>query len=135
MVVRRRFVEGLLAVGSASALVVPVAAPVQAAEVDLAARMVHTASFPQVRGGAEYEAEHGQREFDIHIRGVRVLHGKLLTVRVHGAFVGRMRVGTGGRAHLERHRGVPAMAAGNVVRVRTASGKLVTYGTLHRDHD
>jgi hypothetical protein len=46
-----------------------------------------------------------------------------------------MTVGPLGRAHLDKHSGVPSMTAGNVVRVRTGAGRLVTYGTLHRDLD
>ena len=128
--------KGLLALGTAGALLVPVAGPAQAVEVDLAARMHATAAFPNARGHADYESGHEGREFDISIAGVRALAGRRLTVRVHGDFVGRMRVSRHGRAHLERHSGVPRMRAGNVVRVRTGTGRLVTYGTLHRDaHD
>lgn len=132
---RNRISRVLVAVGAGGALLVPLAAPAQAAEVELAARMVHTARFPHVHGSAEYDAENGHREFDIHLAGIPGrLNGRLLTVRVHGTFVGRMRVSTTGRAHLDRHTAV-MMRAGNVVRVRTPSGSLVTYGTLHRDID
>lgn len=131
---RSRVAGGLLAVGGTGALLVPLAAPVQAAELDLDARMVHTARFPSAHGSAEYESENGHREFDIHIAGVRRLRGRLLTVRVHGAFVGRMRVSANGRAHMERHTDV-VMVPGNVARVRAPSGRLVSYGTLHRDLD
>ena len=132
---RSRIAGGLLAGGAVGAVLVPLAAPAQAVEVDLEARMVSTAAYPNARGHAEYEAENGAREFEIHVRGVRSLAGKLLTVRVHGDFVGRMRVGPYGRAHLERHHGVPGMAAGHVVRVRTPSGNLVTRGVLRlADH-
>jgi len=133
MTTMRNSVAGtLLVLGAAFVSPAPLAAPAQAAELHLDARMMHTAACPNARGAAEYEAEHGRRGFEIHIRGVRALHGKLLTVRVHGTFVGRMPVGTYGRAHLERHRGAPRMAAGDRVRVRTPSGMLVTYGTLRR---
>ena len=93
--------------------------------MDLHARMLPTNAYPNARGESEYEAENGRREFETHITGVRALHGRLLTVRVHGTFVGRMRVGTYGRAHLEWHTGVPRVTSGDVVRVRTASGRLV----------
>jgi hypothetical protein len=61
------------------------------------------------------------------------LSGKTITVRVHGDLVGRTRVHHGD-AHLYRHRGLPRMAAGDVVRVRTGSGTLVSRGRLHRMH-
>ena len=131
----RSITGGLLSAGFTGALLVPLAAPAQAAEVDLEARMHSTAAFPRAGGFAEYESERSGREFDIFISGVPGLHGKRLTVRVHGAFVGRMRVGPGGRAHLDRHSGVPRMRVGNVVRVRTPGGRLVSSGTLHRDID
>ena len=122
----------LIVLGTALASPAPLATAAQAAEVHLGTTMVHTTACPHARGEAGYEAAHGRREFEIHIRGVRALHGKRLTVRVHGAFVGRMRVGTYGRAHLHRRTDVPRMAAGDPVRVRTPSGRLVTYGTFHR---
>ena len=76
--------------------------------MDLHARMLPTNAYPNARGESEYEAENGRREFETHITGVRALHGRLLTVRVHGTFVGRMRVGpTYGCAHLERQIRVP----------------------------
>ena len=85
---RNRVAGTLLVLGAAFVAPAPLAAPAQASEVHLGAPMVHTAAYPNARGGAEYEAERGRREFEIHIRGVRALHGKLLTVRVHGTFVG-----------------------------------------------
>jgi hypothetical protein len=131
---RSRIATGLLALGAAGALVVP--APAQAVEVDLHAQMQPTAAHPQARGHAEYESESSHREFEISIAGVRALAGRRLTVRVHGDLVGRMTVGPRGRAHLERHSSVPSTRSGNVVRVRTGSGRLVTFGTFHRDmHD
>lgn len=131
---RKRLAGGLVAVGTTGALLVPVTAPAQAVEVDLTARMHPTAAFPNARGHAEYEAEHGDREFELSIAGVRALHGKRVIVRVHGTFVGSMVVSQYGRAHLDRHTTV-RMSVGNVVRVRTGSGRLVTYGTFHRDLD
>ena len=44
-------------------------------------------------------------------------------------------MGSLGRAQLDKHSSVPSMTAGNVVRVRTGAGRLVTSGTLHRDLD
>jgi len=133
MVTRSRVVGSLFAVGTAGATLVPLAAPAQAARVDLEAFLRPTAAFPHAHGQADYEAEHGMRHFELELHGVRGLHGRLVTVRVHGAFVGRVRVGAQGEAHLDKHGGVPRMAAGNVVRVRTMSGRLVSHGTLHLD--
>lgn len=132
---QHRITAALLGAGVAGALVVPIAVPAQAAQVDLEARMHSTVAFPHAGGYAEYESVNGVREFDLFISGVRTLAGKRLTVRVHGDLVGRVTVGPGGRAHLDRHSGVPTMSVGNVVRVRTPAGRLVAYGVLHRDTD
>jgi hypothetical protein len=131
----RRISGGLLAAGCAGALLVPLAVPAQAAEIDLEARMHSTTAFPDARGHAEFESESSANEFEISIAGVRALAGNRVIVRVHGDLVGRMTVGPLGRAHLDKHSGVPSMTAGDVVRVRTGAGRLVTYGTLHRDLD
>jgi hypothetical protein len=128
---RSRVAGGLLAVGTAGTVLVPLAAPAQAAETHLAAGMTRTAAFPHARGHADYEAEHGLQHFDVELHGVGRLHGKLLTVRVHGTFVGRMRVSAEGEARLERSSGLPRMSAGDAVRVRTQGGQLVSRGTLH----
>jgi hypothetical protein len=125
----------LLGAGLAGTLLVPLAAPAQAVEVDLEARMQSTAAFTHARGHAEYESDSSGREFEITVAGVRGLSGHRLTVRVQGDLVGRMTVSSAGRAHLHEHSGVPGMAADDVVRVRTASDRLVTHGTLHPDHD
>lgn len=131
---RSRVGAGLFAVGTTSALLVPMAVPAQAAQVDLEAHMVGSAAYPGAHGKADYEAEHGTRHFEVEMHIAR-LHNKVVTVRVHGDFVGRMRVDSHGFAHLDKHSGVPMMAAGNVVRVRTHSGTLVSHGTLRPDTD
>ena len=124
-----------LIAGLAGVLLVPLGAPAQAAEVDLEARTHSTSAFPNARGHAGYERDGGGREPHPGLAGVRAPAGHRVTVRVHGALVGRTTVGAAGRAHLERHSGVPGMSAGDVVRVRTAGDRLVTCGSLHRDHD
>jgi hypothetical protein len=126
---------GLLTAALAGALLIPLAVPAQAAEIDLEAQMHSTTAFPNARGHAEFENENTGNEFEISIAGVRALAGTRVSVRVHGDLVGRMTVGPLGRAHMDKHSGVPSMTAGNVVRVRTGAGRLVTSGTLHRDLD
>lgn len=130
---RHGIAGGLIGLGAVGALMATTV-PAQAADVELAARLQPTTSYPQARGHADHEADHDGREFEIQLAGVRGLHGQRLTVRVHGAFVGSMVVNRYGRAHLERHAAV-RVRAGNVVRVRTDSGTLVTYGRFHRHHD
>ena len=133
LVTRSRVAGGLLTVGTVGAVLVPLASPAQAARVDLEAFMRPTMAFPHAHGQADFEAEHGARHFEIELHGVPRLHGKLVTVRVHGTFVGRMRVGAQGQAHLDKRSGVPRMSVGDVVGVRTGSGRLVSRGTFHLD--
>ena len=70
--------------GCAGALLVPLAVPAQAAEIDLEARMHSTTAFPNARGHAEFENENSGNDFEISIAGVRALAGTRVTVRVHG---------------------------------------------------
>jgi len=128
---RSRVAGGLLVLGTTGAVLVPLAAPAQAAETHLETALRRTTAFPHAHGHADFEAEHGLQHFDVELHGVRRLHGRLLTVRVHGAFVGRMRVDAEGEARLEKSSGLPHMSAGDVVRVRTASGRLVSRGSFH----
>ena len=130
---RHRITGGLIGLGTVGALLATTV-PAQAADVEFAARLQPTTSYHQARGHADYEADHDGREFEIQLAGVRSLHGQRLTVRVHGAFVGSMVVNRYGRAHLERHTAV-RVRAGNVVRVRTHSGTLVSYGKFYRHYD
>jgi hypothetical protein len=132
-IAQRKLATGLVGVGTATALIATTV-PAQAADLELAARMRPTAGYHQARGHAEYEADRSGREFDIQIAGVWGLRGKRLTVRVHGSFVGTMVVTRYGRAHLERRTAV-RMRAGDVVRVRTPAGALVTYGKFYREAD
>ena len=111
------------------------AAPAQAQAAELHAIIHASGAHPSARGDASYEVDHGVRELEVHLRGVPELAGHRLVVRVHGARMGTVTVSAAGTAHLDRHRGVGACAAGDRVRVRTAGGTLVGGGTLHRHHD
>lgn len=70
------------------------------------------------------------REFDVRLRGIQALAGKTVRVCVDGEFFGAMRVSGYGSAYLHRH--APAAAPGEVVRIRTQSGRTVarTVGCL-----
>lgn len=134
MAIRGRVAGALLAVLALSTGALVATAPAQAADADLHARMHSTAAYPHAHGGARYERHHGSREFAITIRGIKRLAGKRVTVTVHGAVVGRMRVPGSGKAHMYRHGGVPRCSRGDVVRVRTRTGALVSHGRLHHRH-
>ena len=88
-----------------------------------------------------WRSEHGaftsvDQLLDVDGIGEVTLAGKNVRVSVHGDFVGRTRVSQDGRAHLERHSGVPRCFAGTRVKV-TRSGTVVAYGRFHRErhHD
>ena len=116
-------------------LVVSLSAPAHATETELEATLVGGAHFPRAHGSAEHEAENGHLELDVHVHGLPPrLRGTLVTIRVHGTFVGRTRVSATGHADLDRHTTVGAQA-GDVVRVQAPSGRLVARGTFHTDDD
>ena len=100
--------------------------------VELGARLDPSSAFPRAHGWARYESHPGWREFEVQVWNMRSLAGKRVTVRVHGTFVGTMRVGPWGGAHMFRRGGLPSMGAGDVVRVRTGFGKIVVAGQFHR---
>jgi hypothetical protein len=82
---------------------------------------------------------HVKKEFSLRLWDLRRLDGKRLTVKIDGDFVGKMTVSHHGTASLYRHHDVPWAHSGDKVKVRTHSGKLVSWGTLykvhHRDYD
>ena len=122
----------------------------------LAAHMHATHKAPHAEGFALYKVDFGKRptggpvartapqrmqfghhvkkEFFIKIWGIKALHGKTLVVRADGEFLGTMKVSRHGNAELSRHWGLPWLRSGDSVRVKTQSGKLVSYGTLHKKH-
>jgi len=131
---RSRVGAGLFAVGAVGALLVPMAIPTHASQADLEAHMVGSAAAPGAQGKAEYGAEHGTRTFEteLHTAG---LHDSVVSVSVHGTTVGSMRVDAHGNAQLELTSDAPTVTAGNVVQVRTPSGRLVAEGTLRAEAD
>ena len=134
MSVRHKHLVGEIAgVSSLLALTALVAPSAQAVDRELEAHMQPTSAQPRAHGEAEFDQEGGFREFEISVHHIRGLAGHRVAVRVHGALVGRMLVRSDGFAHLDRHRGVPDMHAGNIVRVRTSGGALVSRGRLHLD--
>ncbi|QNN54617.1 hypothetical protein [Nocardioides mesophilus] len=135
---RSRIAGAALALATATTglLALPGQAAQASGERELDTALHSTRAYPRAAGHAEYESGGGHRELSVHLRGVRALAGKTVRVSVHGDFVGRMRVSQYGRAHLERHSGVPRCFAGTRVKV-TRSGTVVAYGRFHRErhHD
>jgi hypothetical protein len=75
----------------------------------------------------------------VTVTHIAKLAGKRVTVFVNFKKVGTMRVSSTGRAHrewdTERGQYVPYASAGDPIRVRTASGKLVAKGIYRRETD
>lgn len=117
-----------------------VAAPAaHAAEVDFFTRLAGSATFPNPSGHSEYDRSAGEREVEVTVTHIAKLAGKRVTVFVNFKKVGTMRVSSIGGAHREwdtdRGQYVPYASAGDPIKVRTASGKLVAKGIYRRETD
>jgi len=90
--------------------------------------------FPAVNGTAKWKSDGGKREFEVQIQDAGKLKGKRLTVRIGGVTIGKMTVGSLGRARLVRRteagQFVPKNILGKTVRVLTRGGTLVARGTF-----
>ena len=150
---------GLVPLAASATTVAPQAQPAVHARptgFELVAHMRATHKYPHAEGFALYKVDFGKRptgapapeaapqhqqfghhvkkEFFLKIWGIKALHGKTLVVRADGRFLGTMRVSKYGKAELGRHWHVPWLRPGDTVRVKTKSGKLVSYGTLYKKH-
>jgi hypothetical protein len=119
---------------------IAVGPPAQAVtEIDLDARLSHSASFTHAVGFSEYERIGSQRDVEITVNNIPGLAGKRLKVYVNRQWVGTMLVRQAGYAHrewdTEHGKLVPFASAGDPVRVRTPSGRLVVSGFYHADRD
>lgn len=83
-------------------------------------------------GSAQYQAQPGQREFQVEVERLVSLRGTSVLVRVNGASVGSMKVSSRGIAQLtrntERGQRVPLIAPGSTVTVKTTTGVLISSG-------
>ncbi len=91
-------------------------------------------AFHRAHGSAQYQAQPGQREFQVEIERLAALAGKSLLVQVNGASVGSMKVSTTGIAQLNRNselgQHVPAIMHGSTVTVKTKTGTVIATGTF-----
>ena len=119
-----------------SMLMLGAGSAVAATEVELAASLSGSHSFPGAHGRSEYDRNGTNRDVEVTVLGITRLAGHRVTVFVAGKKVGTMLVSPAGTAHRdwETQRGqfVPFASAGSTVKVRTASGTLVASGTYHR---
>lgn len=108
-------------------------------EIDLDVRLSHSASFTHATGFSEYERIGSQREVDVTVNHISGLAGQRLKVYSNRHWVGTMLVRRTGYAHREwdtdHGQRVPFASAGDPVRVRTPSGRLVVSGVYHADRE
>jgi hypothetical protein len=99
------------------------------AAVDRQIRLRPANGFPHVTGSAQYQAQAGQRDFEVELEHLGTLTGRTLLVRVNGGTVGSMKVTRTGTARLtrttERGQKVPVVVHGSSVTVKTRAGVVV----------
>jgi hypothetical protein len=125
----------ILGAGIAAALMVAPATAVAAETVNWQINLAHGASFPKATGGAQYQSQPGQQEFQVEVEHITALKGTNVVVCVNNSAVGSAKVSSHGIAQLSRntelHQSVPAIAPGSTVSVTTGAactGKLVASG-------
>ena len=91
-------------------------------------------AFGRASGSAQYQAQPGQREFQVEMQRLASLRGTSVLVRVNGATVGSTKVSSLGIAQLTRNselgQRVPAIAHGSTVTVQTNAGAVIASGTF-----
>lgn len=126
-------VTGLLPAASARASVTA------ASELELHARLQHSAQYRHASGSADFHRDDDGRELEISLRVPR-LAGRWVAVYAAGQRVGKLHLSARGLGHREwdTHHGanVPSCHAGSGVRVVRAAGNrvLVASGVFHRHH-
>jgi opacity protein-like surface antigen len=89
-------------------------------------------AFARATGSAQYQAQPGQREFQVEVERLVSLRGASVLVRVNGVTVGSMKVSSRGIAQLtrntERGQRVPLIAYGSTVIVKTTTGVVIAAG-------
>jgi hypothetical protein len=127
---KRRLLATGLGAGALFALSVPAALATSNQQVKLRS----AARYPAATGTAQYQAQPGQREFQVEVGHLRSLAGQRVSVFVNGARIGKARVTAAGRAELVRNseigQRVPAIRSGTHVSVRTGSGALLVTGAF-----
>jgi hypothetical protein len=87
-----------------------------------------SARYPNAKGTAKYKVG-TEREFEVEVEHVKALAGKRLTVFVNSQKVGSFVVNSLGAGRLVlRGTAAPAIKAGVIIRVKTATGILVVAG-------
>ena len=123
----------IAAVGIATVtLAAPAAALAATSSVDRQIPMRGSAAYPKANGSAQYQSQPGQRDLQVEVLGVRSLAGRTVVFSAGGTRLGSAKVSVNGQADITRNseqgNRVPSMHHNSTVTVRTADGKLVTYG-------
>ena len=89
-------------------------------------------AYAAAHGSAQYQAQPGQREFQIEIERLTALHGRPLVIRVNGTTIGTMTVSNKGIAQLTRNselgQQVPQIRTGTTITIKTTTGTLISTG-------
>jgi hypothetical protein len=139
--------RNMLVAGAAGAVIVftPITALAAAQQSTNAARPVAVSTtvnrqipltagraYAAARGSAQYQAQPGQREFQIEVERLTALHGRPLVVRVNGTPIGTMTVSNRGIAQLtlnsELGQRVPQIRTGSAVTIQTTTGAVIGTG-------
>lgn len=84
---------------------------------------------PRATGSAQYQAQPGQREFQVEVEHLRALAGRSLVVQVNARTLGQMKVSPTGIAQLTRNsehgQAVPLVVHGSTVSVKTMAGAVI----------
>ena len=131
----QRWFVGLVTVGVLGVAVM-VPATLAVTHVDLRATLHGSAAFPTAHGTSFYDRGAHQREVTVTVTGIPQLAGHFVRFFVAGDAIGRGRVSGGGTASIQRETAqgqfVPFARAGDSVRVRTRSGRLIASGRYIR---
>jgi hypothetical protein len=91
-------------------------------------------AFPAATGSAQFKAKAGERELQVEVEHIRRLAGRQVVIVIAGSKLGTAKVSALGAAQIsrntERGQRVPQVAAGTVVKVRTAAGATIVSGSF-----
>ena len=128
--------KGITTLLAAAALALAVSGPAVLAGGGSGTRIVLKAAkaFPAAKGAAKFRAREGERELQVEVEHIRRLAGKRVVFYVGGKRRGTAKVNGLGEARFARNtelgQAVPAVTAGTKVRVRTAAGLLIVFGSF-----
>ncbi len=127
----------LAAVAVGTALLVAPAAALAASTAGTVNQQISLtpgSAYVRASGSAQYQAQSGQREFQVEMEHLASLRGMSVVVRVNGATLGSMKVSSRGIAQLTRNselgQRVPAIVHGSTVTIKTAAGVVIASGAF-----